>query len=91
MATLSETCALNSREYISEPGMSILNLSKKFKLFWSHSSVFALENYPKNVQLSEFFTSYLSKESSLNTFSETCALTSRIYVSEIGISIPNLS
>ena len=67
VATFSEACALTTRRYVSGPGMSILNSSKKLKLFWSHSSVFAFENYPKNAKFSEFLP--LKKPSS-TTFSD---------------------
>ena len=37
VATFSETCALTSRKYVSQPGMSIPNLLEKFRFFWLHS------------------------------------------------------
>ena len=43
MATLSETCTLTSRANVAGKGMTIPNLSDTLRLFWSHSSVFALE------------------------------------------------
>ena len=43
VATFSETCAPTSRKYVAEQGIVMLNWSKHFKTFWSHSSIFALE------------------------------------------------
>ena len=43
MATFNETCALTSRKYISEPGMSIPNLLEKLHFFLIDSSVYPLQ------------------------------------------------
>ena len=36
--TFSETCALNSKKCVSEPNMTIPDLSEKFWLFWLQSN-----------------------------------------------------
>ena len=57
MATLSKPYALTSRNYVAEQGMNISNFSETFKLFWQHSSVFALKNAIKLLRFQGFFTS----------------------------------
>ena len=47
VTTLSETCAFTSRANIVEKIMAIPNLSEILRLFWLHSSVFALEKKPQ--------------------------------------------
>ena len=60
----------------------------KFQTFWSHSSAFPLEKQPRNIN----FQSFLSLiDPLLATFNETRASTSRKYVCEEGIVMPNLS
>ena len=64
------------------------NWSKTFQTFWSHSSVFLLEKQPEKLN----FQSFLFLKDPLEaTFNETRAPTSRKYVSEQGIVIPNWS
>ena len=46
VAILSETCALISRTNVAEKGMTVPNLSETYRLFWLHSSVFALGKTP---------------------------------------------
>ena len=60
----------------------------KGPIFWLHFSVFSLEKYLKNVKFSEFLP---LKELLVTTVSETCALTSRTYVAEQDMGLPNLS
>ena len=48
MATFKERCALTSRKCVSELGKIIPDLAEKLQFFWSHSSVFDLEEGPKN-------------------------------------------
>ena len=47
VATFNETHAPASRKYVAEQGIVMPNLSKTFKTFWLHSSVFSLEKQPK--------------------------------------------
>ena len=44
VATFNETRAPTSKKYIAEKGIRMPNLSETPQSFWSHSSVFALEN-----------------------------------------------
>ena len=148
VVAFNKACATTSRKYVSKSEMSIPNLSDKLNFFWSHSSVLALEKWPKYLNFQSFFSSkryfgsyfqwnacthfhkicswarynnakfirhsnlsgrtspfllwknsfknikfsiiFSLKELLVDTFSETCALTSRKYVSELGIDIPNL-
>ena len=57
MATFNETHTPTSRKYVAEKGMVMPNRSKPFQTLWSHSSVFALEQQPKNLNFQRFFTS----------------------------------
>ena len=57
VATFSETRAPTSRKYVAEQGIVMPNWSKTFQTFWSHSSVFALEKQPKNLNFDSVFTS----------------------------------
>ena len=43
VVTFGETCAHTSRKYVVVQGMNLLRSSKKYKLLWLHSSIFALE------------------------------------------------
>ena len=54
-ATLCKTRAPTYRKYEDEQGMNIPNLSETLKLFWSHSTVLALENILKYANFSGFF------------------------------------
>ena len=85
MAAFSEMCARTSRKYASGPTISNLNLLEKLRSFWSHFSVFALEKQPQNLNFQ------CLKESSVATFRETCALTSKKYAPEPDMIIANLS
>ena len=64
------------------------NLLQTLQTIWLHSSVFALEKYPKNATFSYFLP---LKEPLVDTFNKACTLTSRKYVSKPDIIIPNLS
>ena len=66
--------------------MNIPDLSNKLRVFWSHSSVFALEKQTENINFQSFLP---LKHPSVASFKETCALTSRKYVPKPGKSIPN--
>ena len=57
VAAFSETRALTSRKYAAEQSIVIPNGSKTFQTFWLHSSVFPLEEQPKNVNFQSVFTS----------------------------------
>ena len=57
MATFSETFAVTSKKYVSEPGMSILNFSEKLQFFWSHSSSFSLEKQTEKLNFHGLFIS----------------------------------
>ena len=64
------------------------NLCQTLKSFWLDSSVFVSQKQPKNTKFSYFLP---LKEILVATFGKECALTSRKYVSNPDISIPNLS
>ena len=70
---LSATYAFTSRKYIAEQGMTVPKLSETFKVFWLHSSVFALKNSLKIFKFSGFFPSN-------RTLREVNAPTPRKYV-----------
>ena len=55
VATFSETRTLTSRKYVAEQGIVMPNWSKIFRVFRSHSSVFALEKQPKIMNFQIFF------------------------------------
>ena len=57
VATSSETYAPTSREYVAEQDIAMPNWSKIFQAFWLHSSLFALEKQPKNLNFQSVFTS----------------------------------
>ena len=88
MATFNETHTPTSRKYVAEKGMVMPNRSKPFQTLWSHSSVFALEQQPKNLN----FQSFLPLGDPLvPTFNETHLPTPMKYVAEQGIRMSNLS
>ena len=86
MATFNEKRTNAFRKYGSEQGIMMPNWSKTFQNFWSHSSVFNLEKLPKNLNFHSFL---LLIEPLVATFNEMCAPTSRQYVAEEGIVMPN--
>ena len=57
VATFSETRALTFLKYVDEQGIVMPNSSKTFQTFWSHPSVFALEEEPTNLNFQNIFTS----------------------------------
>ena len=87
VATVNETRAPTSRKYVSEQAIVIPNWSKTFQTFWLQSSVFPLEKQPKNLNFQSFLPLI---DPLVATFSETCAPTSRKYVAEKGLMMPNL-
>ena len=87
MATFNKTRAPTSRKYVSEQGIVMLNWSKTFQTLWLHSSVFNLEKLPKNLNFHSFFLPQI--EPLVATLNEMCAATSRKYVAEEGIVMPN--
>ena len=62
----------------------IPNLSETLEDFWSHSSVFALEKYSKNLSV------FTNKKTLVATFSETRGPISKEHVASQGIMIPKL-
>ena len=66
MATFSETRAPTSRKNVAEQGILMPNWSRTCQSFWSHSSIFALEKQPKNLNFQNFFTSRRSFRGSLH-------------------------
>ena len=86
MATFRETCAIPSRKYTSETGMTIPNLSEKLQFFWSHASVFALERKLKKLNFQSFLP---LRDTLVAAFDEMCAPTSRKYAAEKGMVMPN--
>ena len=57
MASFNETRATTSRKYVADQGIVISDRSKVFQTFWSHTSVFALEKQPENLNFHSVFTS----------------------------------
>ena len=57
VATFNETRAPTFRKYVTEQGIMMPNWWKTFQTFLSHSSVFALEKQPKNLNFHSVFTS----------------------------------
>ena len=74
LAAFSEGRATTSRKYVAERGIIMPNLLQTFQFFRSHTFVFALKKYPKNLYFRSIFASL--KELLVATFSETCPLTS---------------
>ena len=66
--------------------MSIEGLSKKNKVFWSHFSVFDLEKQANKLNFQSFST---LRDPLVASFHKTPAPTSRKYVAEQGILVPN--
>ena len=52
----SKAYALNSWKYVSRPDIRIPQDLTDEPNFWSHTSIFALEKYPKNMNSQWFFT-----------------------------------
>ena len=57
VASNNETRAPTSRIYVADKGIVMPNWLKTFQNFWSHSSVFPLENRPEILNFQSFFTS----------------------------------
>ena len=57
MATFNGPCATTFRIYVYEQGIVMPNWSKTFQNFGLHSSVFAIEKLPKNLNFQSLFTS----------------------------------
>ena len=58
VATSNETGSPTSRKCVARQGIIIdAKPMADTLIFWSHSSVFALEKYPKNLNFQSFFTS----------------------------------
>ena len=54
VTTFPEIRAPTSKKYVAEHGIVMPNCSKTFQTVWSHSSVFALEKQPKNINFQSF-------------------------------------
>ena len=54
--TFNEMRATTFRSYVAEEGIVMSNWLKIFQTFWLHSSIFALEKKPKNLNFQSFFT-----------------------------------
>ena len=87
MAAFSETGGFTSRWYEVEQVILIPNLSETLEDFWSHSSVFELEKYSKNLSFKSVFT---TKKTFVATFSETRGPISEEYVASQCIIMPKL-
>ena len=57
MDTLKETCARTSRKHVGEQVTVMPNRSETCQTFWWHSSFFALEKHPKNLNFDSSLTS----------------------------------
>ena len=68
VASFNERRAPTSRKYVVEQALPTPNWSKKFQTFWSHFSVFALENYSKNLN---FWSILASKRTLCGTYALT--------------------
>ena len=55
VTTIIETRVPFSRKYIAEQGVAMSIWSKTFQTFWSHSSGFALQKQPENLNFQNFF------------------------------------
>ena len=80
--------APTSWKYVARKGIVKPHWSKLFQNFWLQSFVFALEKQAKKPSFKTFFT---LKDLFVGTFRETRAPTSRKYVAEQGIVMPNWS
>ena len=88
MATFNETCPPTSGKYVAAQGIVTPNSSKAFQTFCSHSSVYALQKQPKNLNFQIFLglTDHL-----VATLNKTHAPTSKTNLAEQGIVKPNWS
>ena len=86
VATFNERPALTSRKYVAEQAILTLNWSKSFQPFWSHFFLFSLEKQAKNLN----FQSVLPVTDPLvGSLNEMRTPTSKKYVAEQGIMMPN--
>ena len=86
MAFFSVARAPTSKKYVYQSGIVMPNWLKTFPAFWSHSSVFALERQPKNLNFQGFFA---SNKPFVGYFQWRRARTSRKYVAKQGVVMPN--
>ena len=82
MVTFSETRGPTSREYVGSQGVMMPNLLQTVQCFWSHSSVFALENYSKYLN---FWNIFASKRA----FGGNFLWNIRTHITELRIAMPN--
>ena len=73
VTTLTETLAHTSRKYVVVQGMSLPKSSKKHKLFWLHSSIFAALEYSLKMLIFAVFLP--AREPLVATSSEMRAVT----------------
>ena len=91
VASFNETRPPTSRKNLVEEGIVMPNWPKTFQTFWWHSYPFALEKQPKNLNFQIFYTPNSLTDHLVATFNEKRAPTSREYVAQQGIVIPNWS
>ena len=87
MPTFNETRATTFRSYVAEQGIVMSNWLKTFHTFWSHSSIFALEKQPKNLNFQSFLLPL--GDPLVPTFNETRETTFTNYLAEQGIAMSN--
>ena len=88
MATLNERGALTFRKHVAGQGAMLPNWSKIIETFRSHSGVFALG---KQLKILIFRSLFISNRPFAGYFQWTRAQTSRKYVAEQGIVMPDWS
>ena len=79
MVSFNETHAPTFRNCVIEQDLPMPNWSKTFETFWLHSSIFALQKQPENLNVK---SSLAFRKRLVASFTETCAPTSRKYVVE---------
>ena len=85
VSTSKEKRAATPKKYLAEQ-RTVPNWPKTFQTFRSHSSVFAIERLPKNLNFQSFFTfNRLYRD----YFQERRAPTFRKYIAEQGIAMLN--
>ena len=86
VATFSERDAPNFRKYVAEIRIMMENPSKTLETFWSHWSVLL---YIISIDMEIFRVFLVLTDPLAATFNERGALTSRKYIVELDIMIPN--
>ena len=89
VATFNKTHAPTSKKYIAQQDIMMPNWSKIIQNFRSHSSIFLyIEKLRKNLNFQSFFPLI---DSLVTTFNEMCAPTSKKYIAQQDIMMPNWS